>query len=64
MLYVVSINSFDGKVKKGKDRYRSTKYGGTGIGLASISTVSEKYGGSVKASNSDTEFFVDMALNI
>lgn len=63
-LYIVSTNSFDGKVRKGKDGYRSTKHGGTGIGLASISAVSEKYGGSAKASNNDTEFFVDVVLNI
>lgn len=64
MLYIVSTNSFDGKVRKGKGGYCSTKHGGTSIGLASISAVSEKYGDSVKASNSDTEFFVDVALKI
>lgn len=64
MLYVVSTNSFDGKIKKGKNGYLSTKNGGTGIGLASIFAVTEKYGGSAKVSNSDTEFFVDTVLKI
>lgn len=64
MLYIVSTNSFDGKIKKGRDGYLSTKNGGTGIGLASISAVSEKYGGSARAANSDTEFFVDAVLKI
>lgn len=63
-LYLVSTNSFDGKVKRGRDGYLSTKHGGTGIGLASIAAVSEKYGGLAKASNSDTEFFVDAVLKI
>lgn len=63
-LYVVSTNSFDGNVKRGKDGYRSTKHSGTGIGLASITAVAEKYGGSARASNSDREFFVDVILKM
>lgn len=63
-LYIVSTNSFDGKVKRGREGYLSTKRGGRGVGLASIAAVSEKYGGSAKASNSDTEFFVDVVLKI
>lgn len=64
MLYIVSTNSFDGNVRINRDGYRSTKHNGTGIGLTSIMAVSEKYGGSAKVSNSDTEFFVDVALKI
>ncbi|MDE6313470.1 MAG: ATP-binding protein [Lachnospiraceae bacterium] len=63
-LYIVSTNSFDGKVRKGKDGYRSTKHSGNGIGLAAIAAAAEKYGGSAQASNSDTEFFVDVVLKI
>ena len=63
-LYIVSTNRFDGNIRKSKDGYRSTKHSGTGIGLASITAVAEKYGGSAKASHSDTEFFVDVALKI
>lgn len=63
-LYIVSTNSFDGKVRKGKDGYRSTKHGGKGTGLVSITTVAEKYGGSAQASNSGSEFFVDVTLKI
>lgn len=63
-LYIVSTNSFDGKVGKSSEGYLSTKQDGTGIGLASILAVSEKYGGLAKASNSDTEFFVDAVLKI
>ena len=63
-LYVVSTNSFDGKVRKKADEYCSTNHNRNGIGLASISAVSEKYGGSAKFSNSNNEFFVDVALKI
>ena len=45
-LYIVSTNSFDGHVRKEKDRYRSTKHSGSGIGLASITATAESYGGS------------------
>ena len=63
-LYIVSTNSFDGKVRKGKDGYRSTKHGGNGIGLAAIAAAAEKYGGSAQASNSGSDFFVDVMLKI
>lgn len=63
-LYIVSTNSFDGKVRKRKDGYRSTKHGGSGIGLSAIAAAAEKYGGSAKAFNSDTEFFIDVMLEI
>lgn len=63
-LYVVSTNSFGGKVRISKDGYRSTKHNGKGTGLISISAIAEKYHGSVRASNSDKEFFVDVVLKI
>lgn len=64
-LYVVSTNSFDGNILKGRSgSYRSTKHGEQGTGLASIAAVAEKYGGSARAYNSDTEFFIDVILKI
>ncbi|MCI8639861.1 MAG: sensor histidine kinase [Coprococcus sp.] len=63
-LYIVSTNSFDGNVLKVKDGYRSTKHSGKGIGLASITAIAEKYDGTVRASNNDKEFFVDVFLKI
>lgn len=62
-LYVVSTNSFNGKCRKEKDTYRSTKHEGKGIGLISIAAIAEKYNGSVQISNSDREFFVDVVLS-
>lgn len=64
MLYIVSTNSFNGKISKDRNGYKSTKHDGNGIGLAAIAAVAEKYGGISKAYNSDTEFFVDVALKI
>lgn len=63
-LYIVSINSFDGFVDKRRDQYRSTKHSGSGIGLASIAAVVEKYNGSMQISNTDTEFYVDIIINL
>ena len=63
-LYVVSTNSFDGKVRRGKDGYRSTKHSGKGTGMASIAAIAEKYRGSADFSNSDREFFADVAMKI
>lgn len=63
-LYVVSTNSFDGKVRKGMGSYHSTKHGGRGTGLLSIAAVAEKYGGSAQFGNSDKEFFVDVVIKI
>ena len=63
-LYIVSTNSFDGKIRKGADGYRSTKHSGQGTGLVSIAAVAEKYGGQAQISNSDSEFCVDVVLEM
>lgn len=64
ILYIVSTNSFDGNVKRGRDGYRSTKHRGNGIGLAAIAAAAEKYNGTAKFSNNEREFFADVALKI
>ncbi|MCM1382224.1 MAG: GHKL domain-containing protein [Muribaculaceae bacterium] len=63
-LYIVSTNGFDGKTLKSGNEYRSTKRGGTGTGLISIAAAAEKYGGAMRAYNSETEFFVDVVMKI
>ncbi|MDE5885393.1 MAG: GHKL domain-containing protein [Oscillospiraceae bacterium] len=63
-LYIVSTNSFDGKVRKGKDGYYSTKHSGHGIGLISIAAAAEKYDGSAQIRNSSKEFFVDVVMKL
>lgn len=64
VLYIVSTNSFDGNVRKGKDGYHSTKHSGRGTGLISIAAVAEKYGGSAQFSNSDKEFYADVMIKM
>lgn len=63
-LYVVSTNSFDGKVRKGRDGYHSTKHSGQGTGLLSIAAIAEKYGGSAQFRHSGKEFYVDVVLKM
>lgn len=63
-LYIVATNSFDGYVRKGTGGYSSTKRSGTGIGLAAIAAVAEKYDGVLQVSNSDCEFFTDVVIKI
>lgn len=61
-LYIVSTNSFDGKTRKGKDGYRSTKHGGKGTGLSAITSAAEKYGGAAQVSDNGLEFYVDVMI--
>lgn len=63
-LYIVSTNSFDGKVHKSGGGYRSTKRAGEGLGLLSITSIAEKYQGYARMSHKDTDFFVDVMLRI
>jgi len=63
-LYIVSTNNFDGKVRKGKDGYHSTRHSGKGTGLSSIAAVAEKYNGSARFSNNEKEFYADVMLKI
>ncbi len=63
-LYIVSTNRFNGLVKKRDDEYLSTRQGGRGIGLPSIAAVAEKYHGSARFSNSETEFWADIVLKL
>lgn len=64
-LYIVSTNSFDGKVLKDKNgKYLSTKRSGQGTGLSSIAAAAEKYGGSANFYNSGGEFYVDVVLKV
>ena len=61
-LYIVSANSFDGVVKQKDGSYLSTHKGGSGIGLTSIATVAEKYGGMAKFSHTADGFTIDIVI--
>lgn len=63
-LYLVSSNSFDGKVKKENNQYISTRKDGSGIGLSSIKNVCDKYHGSISVKQIDSEFDVDIMLQV
>ena len=61
-LYLVSTNSFSGRVKQKDGRYLSTHRSGNGIGLRSIQSIVERYGGSARFSHQDTEFYSDVMI--
>ena len=63
ILYLVSTNSFDGKVQK-KDRlYLSTKDGHTGLGLLSMKSIVESYDGILEIDHKEGKFLVNVMLN-
>ena len=53
---IVTTNSFNGVVKERDGRYLSTHRSGDGIGLISIRSTAEKYGGSVHFSHEKMNF--------
>ncbi len=61
-LYFVGTNSFSGKVKLRNDRYLSTHHDGNGIGLASIESIAESYGGTALFEHKDKEFYSNVVL--
>ena len=61
-LYIVLTNSFNGIVKKKNGHYLSTNKKGNGIGIFSIISTVEKYGGSVRFSHEGHEFYTDVVL--
>ncbi|MBO4457485.1 MAG: GHKL domain-containing protein [Butyrivibrio sp.] len=61
-LYIVTTNSFNGYVKQKNNAYITTRQTGSGIGLKSIKSAAELYGGSAEFRNSDTEFFSNITI--
>ncbi len=61
-LYFVATNSFSGKVKLRDDRYLSTHHDGNGIGLSSIESIAESYGGTALFEHKDREFYSNVVL--
>lgn len=61
-LCIVGTNSFSGKVRVLDGRYVSTHKNGNGIGLASITSTVEKYGGTVVFSHENNEFYTDIMI--
>ncbi len=63
-LYIVSTNSFDGRIKKSGDGYLSTRRDGEGTGLLSISSAAKKYQDYARISHKGNEFFMDVMLKV
>ena len=55
-LFIVVVNGFDGKVRMKDGRYLSTDRDGNGIGLSSVISTAESYGGVAQFSMRGTAF--------
>ncbi len=63
-LYIICVNSFDGKPRKSGAKYLSTKKDGSGIGLLSISATAKKYDGMSRFYHLEGEFYSEIMLNL
>ena len=61
-LYIVTTNSFNGFVKQKNNTYITTRRAGSGIGLKSIKSAAETYGGSADFRNSENEFYSNITI--
>lgn len=61
-LYIVSTNSFDGKIRKKGNKFLTTKRSGNGIGISSMESIAQKYEGNLKIFTDKNEFNVDVIL--
>jgi len=61
-LYFVGANSFSGKVKLRDDCYLSSNHDGNGVGLTSIKSIAESYGGTALFEHKDKEFYSNVVL--
>lgn len=61
-LYIVAVNTFNGVVKQAEGRYLSTNRKGSGVGLSSVISTAEAYGGVAQFSHKGTEFYSNVAI--
>ena len=61
-LYIVAVNTFNGVVKLSGERYLSTDRKGSGIGISSVVSTAESYGGVALFSHQGTEFYSNVAI--
>ncbi|MCR5093216.1 MAG: ATP-binding protein, partial [Lachnospiraceae bacterium] len=57
---ITTTNSFSGNVRMKDGEYRSTRRNGSGIGLKSIASTAERYGGIARFSHEGNEFYTDV----
>ncbi len=63
-LYIVETNSFDGKVIMSGGKYLSVRRKGTGLGLDSIRSTAEYYGGHAEFSHKGREFYTNIVVPV
>ena len=61
-LYIVAVNSFNGRVRPLGSFYRSTRRQGNGIGLLSVAAIASNSGGTARFYHEGNEFFSDVML--
>ena len=61
-IYIAAENFFNGKILKKGEQFISTKRNGKAIGLLSVATTAEKYGGAARFNFNDRKFFSDVFL--
>ena len=61
-LYIVATNNFNGIVRLENDRYISTHRDGSGIGLSSIESIAESYGGAADFRHDEKSFYTNVVL--
>ena len=61
-LYIVAVNSFDGKVRLKDCRYLSTNRNGNGLGLSSVTSTAESCGGVAQFHHDDKCFYSNIAI--
>ena len=61
-LYIVVVNSFNGVARQRDGRYVSTKSDGSGVGLASVASTAENYGGVAQFSHDEKLFYSNIAI--
>lgn len=61
-LYIVAVNTFNGTVRQKDGAYLSTDRKGSGIGLSSVISTAESYGGVAQFSHKGKEFYSNVAI--
>ncbi len=61
-LYIVAVNTFNGTIRKKDGEYISLRHSRDGIGLSSIASTAESYGGIAQFSHEGTRFFSNVAI--
>ena len=61
-LYLVAVNTFNGTVRQKDGAYLSTDRKGSGVGLSSVISTAESYGGVAQFSHKGKEFYSNVAI--